>query len=89
MNIQIPVGTFDWWPWLFEKFVFSKDLKKISFKDPGTVLLFLYLCGDVGAFTGDVKPLISELIKLPATDIDVGGGDGEFGTCWIPTGGNL
>ena len=40
----------------------------------------LYLCGEVGEFTGDVKPLITELMKLPTTDIVFGGGDGEFGT---------
>ena len=40
----------------------------------------LYLCGEVGEFTGDVKPRITELMKLPTTDIVFGGGDGEFGT---------
>ena len=42
-----------------------------------------YLKGEDGVFTGEVKPLIRELIKLPATDIvvDAGGGDGELGTC--------
>ena len=47
----------------------------------------LYLCGEVGEFTGDVKPLITELMKLPTTDIVFGGGDGEFGTFWSPNAG--
>ena len=51
--------------------------------------MLFYLCGEAGEFTGDVKPLITELIKLPTTDIVFGGGEGEFGTFWSPNdGGN-